>query len=676
MVGERDEVVGPDGVDDELPGVADLLAEAVAAVGGQPRPGQQEMAAAVAEAIIDRSALLVQAGTGTGKSLGYLVPAVRHAVSTGGRVVVSTATLALQSQIVTRDLPRLATGLSAGLGREVTFEMVKGRSNYVCREKLAGAMPEDPDDALFAQPTLPGRVITTDPVGSLGKEVVRLREWANQTDTGDRDDLVPGVSERAWRQVSVSALECLGGQRCPSAADCFSERVRAHAREVDVVVTNHALLAIDTFEGRGILPEHDALIVDEAHELADRVTGVVTDQLTVSSVEAAAGKARRHAGVDVEALLTAADRLAGVLDELPGGRFVPRLPQHLVVALVGVRDASRAALTGLKEATAGRTATSSDAAGALSVARAGLTEVFDVTDRLLEERDSDVCWLAVSENRSGVRRVLQVAPLQVAGRLREQLYENRAVVLTSATLTIGGGFDAVAGSVGLRGASSPPYSAIDVGSPFDYPKQAILYVAKSLPAPGRGGAAPEAMDELAALITAAGGRTLGLFSSRAAAEAAAEAMRERLDLPILCQGDDSMPALVKAFASDPATCLFGTLSLWQGVDVPGSSCQLVVIDRIPFPRPDDPLLSARAEAVAKAGGNGFLAVSLHHAALRLAQGAGRLIRSSDDRGMVAVLDSRLATARYAPYLAASMPAMWRTVQRDVALAALGRLTAG
>jgi ATP-dependent DNA helicase DinG len=248
-------------------------------------------------------------------------------------------------------------------------------------------------------------------------------------------------------------------------------------------------------------------------------------------------------------------------------------------------------------------------------------------------------------------------------------------VLTSATLTVGGGFQAVARSVGLEHEKAPAYDSLDVGSPFDYGRQAILYMARSLPPPGREGPTPQAMDELAGLIEAAGGRTLGLFSSRRGAELAAEAMRERLALPVLCQGDDAMPTLVKRFADEQASCLFGTLSLWQGVDVPGPSCQLVVIDRIPFPRPDDPLLSARAEAIAKAGGNGFMTVSVTHAGLRLAQGAGRLIRSMDDRGVVAVLDSRLATARYGSVLLASLPPMWRTTDRAVVLAALTRLDA-
>lgn len=652
----------------DVPSVRDLLDAAVTDLGGQSRDGQREMADAVTSTMADGGILLVQAGTGTGKSLGYLVPAARHVAAVdGGRVVVSTATLALQNQIVRRDLPRLAGALKPVLGREITFATVKGRANYLCRHKLAGQMPDD-DRSLFTLDPLPGTVVTAGPSSSLGKEVVRLREWAEETDSGDRDDLTPGVGERAWRQVSVTARECLGG-KCPDAVDCFSERARATAREVDIVVTNHALLAIDTFEERRILPDHDALVVDEAHDLADRVTGVVSGQLTVPQVEGAATSARRHGGCDVDALLDRAQTLETLLDALPEGRLPSPTPDSLLAVLASIRDEARSVTSELKNPP-GR---GPEAAGPLQVARAAVTEVFETADRLCEDRPGDVAWLAVSDGRGGTRRTLNVAPLGVATRLRDRLYEGRAVILTSATLTVGGTFEQAERSVGLFGESAPAHADLDVASPFDYPRQAILYVAAHLPRPGRDGAPPQVVDELAALIEAAGGRTLALFSSRRAAENAAASLRDRLDVPILCQGEDWMPALVRRFGAEPATCLFGTLSLWQGVDVPGPSCRLVVIDRIPFPRPDDPLMSARAEAVTAAGGNGFMRVSVNHAGLRLAQGAGRLIRSVDDRGVVAVLDQRLATARYGHVLAASLPPMWRTTNRDLVLSALRRL---
>jgi ATP-dependent DNA helicase DinG len=220
------------------------------------------------------------------------------------------------------------------------------------------------------------------------------------------------------------------------------------------------------------------------------------------------------------------------------------------------------------------------------------------------------------------------------------------------------------------------WQGLDVGSPFDYRRQGILYVARHLPRPGRDGLSSSTVDEIVSLVQAAGGRTLGLFSSRRAAQTAAEAVRERLpDMEVLCQGDDLVPTLVQQFRDSPSASLFGTLSLWQGVDVPGGTCVLVLMDRIPFPRPDDPLMSARQQAVDAAGGNGFMTVAATHAALLMAQGAGRLIRTASDRGVLAVLDSRLATAGYAPFLRASLPPMWSTTDGDVVRAALRRLAA-
>jgi ATP-dependent DNA helicase DinG len=658
------------------PEIDDLLARAVASVGGVTRPGQQQMARAVAGSLTDRRHLLVQAGTGTGKSLGYLVPVLLHAVRSGRPVVVSTATLALQAQVVDRDLPRLADALAPVLGRRPTWQLVKGRRNYVCRNKLTGGYPAE-EDSLFELPdgVSSGR---TDGGSSLGREVVRLREWAEQTVSGDRDELVPGVSERAWRQVSVSAHECLGAQRCPMAAECHSELSRERARQVDVVVSNHAFVAIDSFEGRQMLPEHEVVVFDEGHELADRVTSVITDELTSAVLEVAARRAARLGLQSIGGLEVAAAMLAEALETAAEGRIDGDFPDPLLAAVVAARDGARTLVTELAADRAGAQADG----GARQLARAALSEVHEVAERLVgaataaEWTGTEVVWVSRLPARPGEstdRTGLHVAPLSVAGLLRERMFSDRTVVLTSATLTLGGSFDPAAEAVGLIGEGAPAWTGLDVGSPFDYPRQAMLYVAAHLPPPGRDGIGESALAEIAELITAAGGRCLGLFSSRRAAQAAAEAMRQRLDLPVLCQGDDSTPTLVRQFAADTGTCLFGTLSLWQGVDVPGSACQLVIIDRIPFPRPDDPLAGARQRAVAKAGGNGFMQVAATHAALRLAQGAGRLVRSGQDRGVVAVLDSRLATARYGGFLRSSLPPFWATNDRAMVLDALRRI---
>ncbi len=633
--------------------VDELLAAAVVAVNGTERPGQVEMAHAVADAIGKGEHLLVQAGTGTGKSLAYLVPALLH----DEPVIIATATIALQRQLVDRDLPRLLDAVEPILERRPTFAMLKGRSNYLCLHRLNTGSDDADQEALF-DPT---------PSSRAGRDAVRIRAWAEHTKTGDRDEISPAPDERAWRSLSVTPHECLGATKCPFGESCFAELARERAREADVVVTNHAMLAIDALSDARLLPEHDVVIVDEGHELADRATGAVTDELTAAMVERAARRARRFAGErDSDLLLDAAELLTQAFEESREGR-IDELRGALFDALVGVRDAGHAALTAIGSSSS---KDDPDELAGRTRARAAVEEVHEIAGRIVAAGDSDVVWLTRSERRPPS---LWRAPLFVGGLLRETLFGSATVVMTSATLTLGGDFDAVARSVGLVRDELPAWRGLDAGSPFDYQRQAILYIASHLPPPGRDGLSDAFLDELAELVTAAGGRTLGLFSSMRAAQQAADAMRERLDLPILCQGDDATGELVRKFAADAATCLFGTLSLWQGVDVPGSALQLVVIDRLPFPRPDDPLASARQRAVEAAGGNGFLAVAATQAALRLAQGSGRLIRRSDDRGVVAVLDSRLSNARYGSFVRRSMPDFWTTTDPELARRSLATI---
>jgi ATP-dependent DNA helicase DinG len=364
-------------------------------------------------------------------------------------------------------------------------------------------------------------------------------------------------------------------------------------------------------------------------------------------------------------LADAGEMLRRELDEVEPGRL-DELPAGLHTAVAGVRDASRAVRSGFASGER-----DGDHESGRRAAKAAVDDVFDTAERMATHDTEDVVWV---EERDRGARLLRVAPLSVAGLLRDRLFSAATVVATSATMELGGSFEPVARSLGLVGAACPDWRGLDVGSPFDYARQAILYVGRDLPPPGREGLRPEVVDALAELIAAAGGRTLGLFSSRRAATEAADSVRARLpEVPVLCQGDDVVPTLVRRFIGDDRTCLFGTLSLWQGVDVPGGACQLVVIDRLPFPRPDEPLMSARQRAVERAGGNGFMSVAATHAALLLAQGAGRLIRRSSDRGVVAVLDPRLVNARYAGFLRASLPPMWFTTDRDVVVGALKRL---
>ncbi|MCI0382913.1 ATP-dependent DNA helicase [Streptomyces sp. CNQ085] len=657
------------------PALTDLLHAAVAAVGGTERSGQVAMAEAVAEAIDSNVHLLVQAGTGTGKSLGYLVPALAH----GERTVIATATLALQRQLVERDLPRTVEALHPLLRRRPEYAMLKGRSNYLCLHRLHEGVPQDDEDGLFDP------FEAAAPTSRLGKDLLRLRDWADETETGDRDDLTPGVSDRAWSQVSVSSRECLGATRCAYGAECFAEAARERAKLAEVIVTNHALLAIDAIEGAPVLPGHEVLIVDEAHELVSRVTGVATGELTPGGVNRAVRRAAKLVDEkEADRLQTAAEGFERLMELALPGRL-EEIPEDLGYALTALRDAARAVITALGS-TRDRSVQDEDAVR--RQAQASVENVHAVAERIVQGSEYDVVWY---ERHDRYGASLRVAPLAVSGLLREKLFEDRSVVLASATLKLGGDFDGVGASLGLSaggriteaggagavggdegngsdaaeaGAGDPQWWGLDVGSPFDYRRQGILYVAQHLSPPGREGSRGDMLDELTELVEAAGGRTLGLFSSMRAAQAAAEEVRGRLDVPVLLQGEETLGELIRRFAADAETCLFGTLSLWQGVDVPGPNCQLVVMDRIPFPRPDDPLMSARQKAVEEAGGNGFMAVAATHAALLMAQGAGRLVRATGDRGVVAVLDSRLARARYGSFLRASMPDFWYTTDRN------------
>ena len=666
----------------ERPTVRDVLAGAVAQLGGEERPGQIAMAEAVARSMTTGEHLLVQAGTGTGKSLGYLVPALLH----DERVVVATATLALQHQLVERDIPALLEAAEHLLpGGAPSYAVLKGRSNYACLHRVREGVPDDQG------------VLVDVPEGTMGSEVLKLRAWAEQQaengGPGDRDS-APKHTDRLWRQVSVNHRECLGATRCPFAQECFAERAKEKAAQASVVVTNHSLLAIDAIEGVPMIPEYDVVVIDEAHELTARVTQAATDELTVPEIERAARRSQKHIdGSEADNLADAGDALRAAFESCDEGRL-DTLPTDLADALVLVRDAARALVSAFPKEQQG----AGDVDPGRTQARGWVQEIFKTSERMAAHVESDVLWLSRRERQRG-GDVLCVAPLQVWGQLRAKLLAEKTAIFTSATLMLGGDFASVATSIGLKpservedtevpelveAAEVPdveaehdrrePWRGLDVGSPFDYPRQAILYVARHLPPPGRDGLGAKQVDEIVDLVDAAEGRTLGLFSSRRAAEAAAEAVRERLPhLTILAQGEAQLPELARLFVEDPHACLFGTLSLWQGLDVPGDTCQLVLIDRIPFPRPDDPLMSARQRAADRAGGNGFMSVAATHAALLLAQGAGRLIRTTADKGVVAILDPRLVTARYGRFLADSLPPMWRTTDRATVLTALQRL---
>ena len=662
--------------------VRSALDAAVTAIGGQPRSGQIEMAEAVANALTDRHHLLVQAGTGTGKSLAYLVPALVH----GKKVLVATATLALQRQLVERDLPKIKAALDKELNRDISFAIYKGVGNYICLQKMNNA-PNDPEaQAIFE-------------VSTLEADAKRLRAWAQSANaTGDRDD-APEVDRRVWAANSVSGRECMGADECPSGSKCFAALAKAKAQTADIVVTNHTLLAIEIVDSHPILPERDAIVLDEAHEFMDRTTQAVTEEITAARVSRAANMARKHMpGKAGDALFKASEKFAKAIgdyaddlkaDPTKAGRL-DKLPAVLEAPLRAVKEGV-SALTALISADSEIIDPNSMAERAR--VKGALNEISQTATKLLKPGHTHVLWFEPTYS------TLYLAPLAVSDVLRGNLLTKTPVIATSATLTVGKSFDAIAKNIGFviggkndeeneedesedddKAMMDPAnLQILDVGSPFDFANQGMLYLPKDLPEPGRDGPSKEMLTELGELIEAAGGRTLALFSSWRGVEAADEHLRNvlaELKIPIITQRrGDSVGPLVEKFAKDERSILLGTISLWQGIDVPGPACTLVVIDRIPFPRPDEPVLSARAAEADAAGGSGFMQISLPRAALLLAQGTGRLIRSLDDRGVVAILDSRIVNKRYGSILLNSMPPFWRTSDGTVIKDALRRLDA-
>lgn len=653
--------------------VRKALDAAVLAIGGEPREGQIEMAEAVANALSDRHHLLVQAGTGTGKSLAYLVPALVH----GKKVLVATATLALQRQLVERDLPRIKGALEKELKRELTFAVYKGVGNYLCLQKMnSGA--GDPD----------GEVLMD--IGALEKDAKRLRAWAETPGvSGDRDD-APDVDRRVWYANSVSGRECIGKDECAFGSQCFAANAKAKAQTADVVVTNHTLLAIEIVDSHPILPERDAVILDEAHEFMDRTTQAVTEELTAGRVERAAKMAKKHLpGKASDAFQKAADLFAEAVndfaddvrkDPTKAGRL-PELPSQLEAPIRKVKDAAKAVVELIN---ADADVIDPDSMAERARVKGATNEVQQTAAKMLKPSVHQVMWFEPNFS------TLYLAPLSVSAVLRKNLLTETPVIATSATLSIGKSFNQIAESIGFlvgkdfeddefeKGEIDPAnLQMLDVGSPFDFANQGMLYLPRDIPEPGRDGPSKEALEELAELIDAAGGRTLALFSSWRGVELADEYLRKVLkELPIgiiTQKRGDSVGALVEKFAKDETSILLGTISLWQGIDVPGPACTLVAIDRIPFPRPDEPVMSARAAEADAAGGSGFMQVSLPRAALLLAQGTGRLIRSIDDRGVVAILDSRITTKRYGSTLLNSMPPFWRTSDGVVIRDSLKRL---
>jgi len=676
---------------------AETLAAVIAAKpGGENRPGQEAMCAAVDAALASREHLLVEAPTGVGKSLAYLAPAVTHARSApDARVVVVTATKGLQEQLTRDDLPTLAAALP---GKQLRFAMLKGRSNYLCRAKLDVTMVDGVEARLdFGDEGVAGAL----------DAVKRLGEWAESTETGDRTDAPGAVSDAVWSQVSVDPGECPGAANCHAGDACFAEAARDRAEAAEIVVVNTHLYAAHLASGGNVLPPHTAVVFDEAHTLEDTFAGAFGVRLTPFRLRRAASRARA-AGGDAD-LIRRLDRAADALDSALGAPSEatrvdltaadgPADVAELAAALATVATLARELQSTLRKSEIGLIGGS----GGGDVARAKASQATRLLDGvaddialLLDPPPNSVAWI---ESNKG-RPELHQATVDVGPALASRLYPEVTVVATSATLATGGRFDQLArrlgltlpppvdsedaagadeddpaGSAGSDVEPTPPvHRALTVPSPFDHTRQGWLYVAKHLPEPNDPRFAEAMADELHGLITAAGGRTLALFTSRAAMDRTADALAARSGYEVLVQDRLPRPELLARFRAGSGSALFATQGFWQGIDLPGHLCRLVAIDRIPFPRPTDPLVAARRAAATARRENDFAAVDLPAAATLLAQGAGRLIRTTTDSGVVAVFDRRLATKSYRQTLLATLPPLRRTIDQAQMLAVLSAL---
>ncbi len=582
------------------------------------------MAIAVADAIEDERHLIAEAGTGTGKSLAYLVPAI----TSGKTVVVATATKALQDQLAEKDLPFL----SKHVEEPFVWSVLKGRSNYLCKQRMAEmATASDGQMELDDGSRVAGSAL----------QIRKIVKWANETKTGDRAELDFEPDHRVWSAVSVGPMECPGASKCPSGGECFSEAARQQTHASTVIVVNLHLYGLHLASGGVILPEHDVAIIDEAHQLEDVLSSAAGLDFGPGRF---ASLARNTRAIIDDALATeladVGGRLADVLGPRVGDRlrsFDEELQTVLTIAVEKVNEVVAAI----------RSVDENDPTDGPIRAR-GLVQGGHLAadlSLLVSLPTTHVVWVEGPARSPSLR----MAPIDVAAFLGENLWPKQTTVLTSATLD-----NEIESRLGLI---EGEYDRIDVGSPFDYERQAMLYCAMSLPNPKSSDWLDAITDEMVELIDAAGGRTLALFTSWRAMDHVAEQLDQRIDHRVLTQRELPKPALIREFTNDESSVLCATMGFWQGVDIPGHTLRLVTIDRLPFPRPDEPLLEARRE---RAGARAFAQIDLPRTATMLAQGAGRLIRTADDRGVVAVLDSRLGTARYRWDLVNALPPMKRT----------------
>jgi ATP-dependent DNA helicase DinG len=591
--------------------------------GGEAREGQRAMTRLVARALATKQSVIIEAGTGVGKSLAYLVPAALSRQ----RVVVATATKNLQDQLATKDAP-LVMAHAPG----TRLAVLKGKSNYLCRNRAAQAGP--------------GQLSFDDgervPRG-VASQMRRILAWANDTETGERDELTFDVDERAWRSLSVSPQECLGRLQCPQGQSCFAELAKDRAAEADIVIVNTHLYAAHLASGAMLLPAHDVVVFDEAHEAPDIFASLLGTSLTPARLRALSLAARALLGPEADATLT---ELAGVADRLATSLAIQYDAQRLAGLDEDVeRELVRASDLVTRVIESLRALNATDVAEERRLRTLGpAVHLGNDLVRLRDVGEGELIYLTRRDREVEI----ELSLIDVGPRLAEDLWPGVTAVLTSATIP-----DSLAATLGLDAALE------HVESPFDYRRHAVLYV-PHLPARNDPSCEAAIIDELVTLIDAAGGRTLALFTNRSVMNRVAEAVSERVETPVLVQGTLSRQRLIAEFRDSVSASLFAVTSFWQGVDVPGHSLSLVTIDRLPFRVPGDPLAEARHERAA----NPFYDVDLPRAAMLLAQGVGRLIRSATDRGVVAVLDTRLAEANYRGALFQKLPPMRRTRERS------------
>src|SRR5438105_14099127 len=616
-----------------------LLAAAIA--GYRKRPEQVEMAQAIGEAIESTGVLVAEAGTGTGKTFAYLVPALRA----GGKVIVSTGTKTLQDQLFDRDLPAVRSALACG----ASAALLKGRANYVCLYRWGRAVTE-------------GGATTREEAAQLN----RIQSFAALSTTGDRADLADVPEDAAiWSQATSTRDNCLG-QSCPDYGDCFVMRARRNALAADVVVINHHLFFADVVlrdEGVAeLLPACNTLIFDEAHQLPETARLFFGDSLSSSQIVELARDARAElraaggASPELEALANRLDKAARDLRlALGDGPLRLAWPQALGVA--GFPEALiklRSALKILDRALAAQ-AERSEGLGACA-RRAG--NAFAVLTRLLEtDAREDVRWAEVF----GHSVQLHVTPLHSGELFRRQMEDHpRAWIFTSATLAVGDDFGHFTRELGVPQAETRRWE-----SPFRFAEQALLYLPQGLPPEPNDPSFTDAVIEAAfPVLEASGGRAFLLFTTLRALRRAHELLRGRIDYPLLVQGTGSRSELLARFRSLGNAVLLGSASFWEGVDVRGEALSVVVIDKLPFAPPDDPVLAARIDAIRARGGNAFNELQLPQAVLQLKQGAGRLIRDENDRGVLMLCDPRLLSKPYGARVLKSLPPMKPT--RDLA----------